>query len=202
MLDRFKCYADLSSEMNREHDYRIDYQFRHNSEFLIIAPHGGKIERGTTELACAIAADDLSFYSFLGLRVSRNSELHITSHKFDEPIALRLAAKSAKIVGVHGRRDKGDPETTYVGGLDDRLITSIEQQLRNGGFPTDSDNHGFPAKHPQNICNRGISGSGVQLELPKTLRGRLISSENALHDFSVAVRNALYSEWAKPVIAI
>jgi phage replication-related protein YjqB (UPF0714/DUF867 family) len=51
----------------------------------IIAPHGGKIEPGTSEIAAAIAGDDYSLYRFQGLRDRPREELHITSAKFDEP---------------------------------------------------------------------------------------------------------------------
>jgi phage replication-related protein YjqB (UPF0714/DUF867 family) len=33
-----------------------------------------------------------------------------------------------------------------------------------------TDGHRFPGRHPRNICNRGRSGEGVQLELSEQLR--------------------------------
>jgi poly-gamma-glutamate hydrolase-like protein len=60
----------------------------------LVAPHGGGIEPGTSELADAIAASDLSFYTFEGLKPSGNTDLHITSTRFDEPMCLTLLASS------------------------------------------------------------------------------------------------------------
>jgi phage replication-related protein YjqB (UPF0714/DUF867 family) len=55
----------------------------------VIAPHGGGIEPGTSELATAIAGDDFSLYLFEGLKSAGNGELHITSTNFDEPISAK-----------------------------------------------------------------------------------------------------------------
>jgi phage replication-related protein YjqB (UPF0714/DUF867 family) len=38
------------------------------------------------------------------------------------------------------------------------------------GFSCLIDGHRFPGRHPRNICNRGRSGEGVQLELSEGLR--------------------------------
>jgi phage replication-related protein YjqB (UPF0714/DUF867 family) len=67
-----------------------------------VAPHGGGIEPGTSELADAIAGSDLSFYTFEGLKSSGNTDLHITSTRFDEPMCLTLLASSSVVVTLHG----------------------------------------------------------------------------------------------------
>jgi phage replication-related protein YjqB (UPF0714/DUF867 family) len=43
----------------------------------ILAPHGGGIEPGTSELAEAVAGEGLSFYAFEGLKRSGNAVLHV-----------------------------------------------------------------------------------------------------------------------------
>ena len=177
--------------MSLGQDYGIQLAHRLNSDVLIIAPHGGKIERGTSELARAIAGDDMSFYAFEGLRACDNRILHITSHRFDEPSALKLAGHANKIVGIHGRKDDQDIESTYLGGLDCQLVRAIEHALLRSGFSAQSTGHSFPASNPRNICNRGRSGTGAQLELPLELRKRLLESKDRMNRFSVAVRNAL-----------
>jgi phage replication-related protein YjqB (UPF0714/DUF867 family) len=45
--------------------------------------------------------------------------------------------------------------------------------------------------HPNNICNRARSGRGVQVELPRALRNRLMKEQESLVQFASAVRNAL-----------
>lgn len=191
MKDRFNCFSELQSEMDNGADFRIEWRLRQGSDFLIVAPHGGKIEPVTSELARAIADADLSYYSFEGCRMSKNKELHITSHKFDEPTALELAADVPKVLGIHGREDKNDRATAYLGGLDEQLVSNIQNELLKEGFPAISTGHAFPARHPRNICNRGTSGSGAQMELPLSFRRRLKSSNVLMTKYSQAVRQAL-----------
>lgn len=191
MADRYKHFAELADDMTFGRDYRIEWAERPKSTILIIAPHGGKIERGTSELARAIAGDDLNFYLFEGLRKSGNRALHITSHRFDEPCALKLAGSANRVVGIHGRQDGNNDEATYLGGLDNPLIRSIEQSLSEIGFRAEVTGHKYPATNPQNICNKGRSGAGAQLELPLGLRIKLLEAEERMNRFSAAVRSAL-----------
>jgi phage replication-related protein YjqB (UPF0714/DUF867 family) len=44
-------------------------------EFAVIAPHGGAIEPGTTEVAEAIAGDRFSFYTLEGVKTRDNKRL-------------------------------------------------------------------------------------------------------------------------------
>ena len=51
-----------------------------------MAPHGGSIEQGTTELTKALAdKGNYDYYSFEGIRPKNNSELHVTSTHYDDP---------------------------------------------------------------------------------------------------------------------
>ena len=89
----YRSYADLARAQTRGRDYRIVVERRPASPVAVIAPHGGGIENGTSELARAIAASDFSLYLFEGLRRSRNyTALHLTSRCFDEPQCLGLIA--------------------------------------------------------------------------------------------------------------
>lgn len=56
----------------------VDYQIRRRSAdtTLVLAPHGGGIEPGTSELAEAIAAGDHSSYIFEGIKARQNGDLH------------------------------------------------------------------------------------------------------------------------------
>ena len=56
-----------------------------------MAPHGGGIEPGTTEIAEAVAGHEHTFYSFSGVKARGNSVLHITSSRFDEPEGIAIA---------------------------------------------------------------------------------------------------------------
>jgi phage replication-related protein YjqB (UPF0714/DUF867 family) len=191
MTDKYACFDELTKEMNPGRDFRIQMEQRSGSDYLIIAPHGGKIEKGTSELARAIAREDTSFYLFEGIRQSGNADLHITSDKFDEPNALAIAGKHRKAIGIHGRKNRNDGQTVYLGGLDDQLVASLQERLSDSGFPANSDGHAFPARRPNNICNRGTSKSGAQLELPLNLRIDLLRSAERMTLFSDVVRMAL-----------
>jgi phage replication-related protein YjqB (UPF0714/DUF867 family) len=70
------------------HDVGVRHQTqgfdRLGSDVCIIAPHGGKIEKWTSEIATALAGDDYNLYLFEGLKRAKNRDLHITSSRFDE----------------------------------------------------------------------------------------------------------------------
>ena len=134
-----------------------------------MAPHGGKIEKGTSELAEAIALEDFNFYAFEGKRPKNNKILHITSHRFDEPNGLKIAKMSRTVIGVHGRMDCDDLEGVYLGGLDSSLVDLMDRELTHTGYLTKTVGHKFLATNPKNICNLGATGRGEQLELSKHL---------------------------------
>ena len=54
-------------EQNEELNFRVQINFIKEANIVIIAPHGGGIEPGTSELAIAIAGEELSFAVFEGL---------------------------------------------------------------------------------------------------------------------------------------
>jgi len=169
MADKYSCFADLAAHEQDGVDYRVEIE-RRNSPIAIIAPHGGKIEPMTTELAQLITGDHYNFYSFVGIKKTGNRDLHVTSHHFDEPKCLELISGCDIVVAIHGRKDKEDQTVIYLGGLDRALSTYLSAGLQGAGFATQTSGHEFPAKNPANICNRGKRRIGVQLELPWTLR--------------------------------
>jgi phage replication-related protein YjqB (UPF0714/DUF867 family) len=191
MADRYASFSALSRHEREGVDYAIVSEDRH-SPVAVIAPHGGYIEPGTTEIARAIAGDRLSFYSFVGLRPGRpHGDLHITSRLFDEPRCLALLAHSEVAIAVHGRTDIDDPLLVYLGGLDTALRDRLRETLATKGFEARHDAQRYPGLHARNVCNRGRSGRGVQMELPRSLRRRLTADPACLRLFSDAVRAAL-----------
>ena len=170
------------------------------SHVVIAAPHGGAIEPGTSEVARALAGEDLSYYLFEGRKPNRNAELHITSTNFDEPQCLRLVATGALVVTVHG--EASDEPVVFLGGRNTELA-SLRLALSGSGFAVRT--HANPALHgrdPSNIVNRGSSGAGVQLELSRGLRKQLFASPQSvgrtqptqlLRHFVLAVRGTLCS---------
>ena len=77
MMDKYNSFPELAKSTEQDRDFRVRLQNRPGST-VVIAPHGGGIEPGTSEIAEAVAGDDLSFYAFEGIKSTGNHELHIT----------------------------------------------------------------------------------------------------------------------------
>lgn len=167
--DRYAAYIELARHQIEGEDYRVTV-LRRGSGIAVIAPHGGRIERGTSEVARAIAGEDLDLYLFEGCLPSLNFEtLHLTSRHFDEPRALALIAGCHSVLAVHGVADTG--ERALIGGCDSLLACAIADRLFVRGVRAQVSGHRYPGRDAANVCNRGASGRGVQLELSDRLRG-------------------------------
>jgi len=190
-VDRYRCFADLAAGERVGVDYRVRVIDR-GSAVAVVAPHGGAIEPGTSAIAAAIAGDDGSVYCFEGLRAGRaHGDLHVTSMRFDEPAACALVAGCETVVAVHGRMDGDDPAAVWVGGRDAGLRAAVAAGLAAAGFAALADGHRLMGLEAANICNRGRRGMGVQLELPRALRGRLVADAGLLAAFGGAVRRVV-----------
>ncbi|MGO7361622.1 poly-gamma-glutamate hydrolase family protein [Rhizobium leguminosarum] len=189
--DWYASFSELSAQEIENVDFQISAVNR-DSMVAVIAPHGGYIEPGTSELTRAIAGEDFSSYTFSGLRPGRHHrELHITSTNFDEKACLDLLSHTHTALGIHGRSDGDDPETIFLGGRNLAFRSQIAAELERGGFKSKSDGHRLPGVEPRNICNRGTSLAGVQLEVPRTLRDRLVADDSLMAAFVTCVRAAL-----------
>lgn len=182
----FRKLADCEVEGQ---DYRIRIELR-DPRVLVLAPHGGRIEPATVEIAEAIAGTNYSFYAFEGLKEDGNNVLHIESHLFDEPRALKAVEEADVVITVHGQIDQKD-EFIMAGGLDKPLRSEIERQLEASGFRTRPPTEGLMGSDPKNICNRGKLRQGVQLEVSRRVRDLLRDDTDRLHVFGEAVRRAI-----------
>ncbi|HTG01742.1 MAG TPA: poly-gamma-glutamate hydrolase family protein [Nitrospirota bacterium] len=168
MEDKYTKFEELIAEEKEGVDYRVQYEYR-SLKLLVLAPHGGSIEPGTSELAKAVAGVDLSFYLFEGIKPSGNFALHITSSNFDEPKALEMLKACEKAIAIHG--EKSDEEIVYIGGRDEEMWSHVIQCLKEAGFITRT--HRGPTMRGtsrSNVCNRCRTGAGLQLELSRGLR--------------------------------
>ena len=191
MADRYRSFTALDAEQRRGIDYCIRLQDR-GTAIVVIAPHGGGIEPGSSEIAMAIARNDYSFYTFEGLLPGRpHRDLHITSTSFDEPQGLALISAADTAIAIHGRADGDNPRTIWAGGRADGLRDAIALSLVASGFHTTNIDGRLAGREAANICNRSTSGAGVQLEVPRTMRDNLRCDQAALQRFSHAVRQAL-----------
>ena len=172
-MDKYSSFQQLKDS---ERNYSITAENRY-SIFAIFAPHGGGIDLGTSEIAEEIAGEDFSVYLFQGRKSKGNKDLHLASEKFDEPEALQLAEETEIILAIHSCENQTDK--IYIGGLHDRLREEIDKALKSSGFKTSlAPPVSLAGRHPKNICNRGTSGEGVQLEICKGLRSKMFGDLN------------------------
>ena len=188
-MTSYTTFKELVEHEVEDQDYRIKIELR-DPRVLIMAPHGGKIEPATGEIAEAIAGTAYSFYSFEGLKADGNSLLHIESHLFDEPRALEAVKKAEVVITVHGQLNQKDA-FVMVGGLHDRLQSRIKQQIEASGFQTRPPTEGLMGTDPMNICNQGRAKQGVQLEASRKARDLLRNDRDRLRLFGEAVRRGI-----------
>lgn len=191
--DRYTSFSALREHETEGVDYRIHVEDR-SSHVAVIAPHGGFIEPATSEIAQTIADARFSLYCFEGLDAARfHHELHVTSENFNEPTALSLVANSSIVVAVHGRTDRDDPQTSWIGGLDISLRDRIVAALRLNGFAAVSRAKGeaLAGASAGNICNRGKRRAGIQLEIPRGIRDVLMRDATELTQYASAIRGAI-----------
>ncbi len=188
-------FKELAGRETEGRDYRIKTEWR-DPRVLIMAPHGGRIEPTTVEIAEAIAGSDYSFYSFEGLKADSRM-LHIESHLFDEPCALLAVQKADVIITVHGQLNQ-EEAFVMVGGLNERLRSKIVTQLESASFQTRPPAEGLMGSDPTNICNRGKLKQGIQLEVSRKVRDLLRRDQKELQKFANAVRRAVWSHLDRP----
>ena len=175
MADTYPDFETLSRHEVPGVDFGIRLR-RSQAAFALMAIHGGGIEPGTSEIADAVAGETRSFYAFDGLKADRNRDLHITSTKFDEPLCLGLLPGADTVVTLHGQHSTASGQTVGLGGLDEALGALIRAGLEARGFDVRDADSGLQGRDPLNICNRGRSLKGVQLELSLSLRETLFRS--------------------------
>ncbi|MFC7440197.1 poly-gamma-glutamate hydrolase family protein [Laceyella putida] len=202
MKDTYADYAELARHEQVGKDYSIHLRFQ-SARVGVFAIHGGGIEVGTSELALAIAGKDWSYYLFSGDKTNDNHRLHLTSTRFDEPLARQLAGQCERIIALHGAT--GKEERVYVGGLDNEWRQRIKESLAKRGFVAADPPLHLGGKEPENIVNRGRRKKGVQLELTTALRHAFFQGKGRtarmhptprFHAFVEAVRVAIADDQA------
>jgi phage replication-related protein YjqB (UPF0714/DUF867 family) len=200
MKSWYKSFSELSAVEKNGLAFRLQVKDR-KSDCVVIAPHGGGIEPGTTEIAAAIAGWSYSLYTFDGIRLSGNDLLHITSTLFDEPKCLKLIQSSNHVLAIHGC--DGFEPIVFVGGLHIEWGDHILDSLREAGFEAVRATTQFLGTQPENICNRGESGRGVQLEISEGLRRSMfkgldrngrVETRPPFQVFVNAIRKAIQTE--------
>lgn len=168
--DDYLSYDDLARDHIEGIDYAIHVRPKPGARVAVVAPHGGRIEGGTSDIARLIAGEDHALYLFEGMRGGGDNfdRLHLTSHCFDEPRCLDLIAACETVVAVHGYAAAG--ADVLLGGRDHALKRRLAPALHVRGLSVRLDGHAYPGLDPRNICNRSRTGMGVQIELSAPLR--------------------------------
>ena len=193
-VGKYASFAELARNEAHGLDYRVRTIERPGSAVLIAAPHGGLIEAGTSEIAELIAGRDHSLFLFEGLKPhGANRQLHITSHQFDHPEFLALAARCETVIGIHGCLGQ---TRIHVGGLDAELGAILATHLAEAAFSVEARSTRYPGLHPLNICNRGSSGRGGQLEITHDLRCGDSPQDATRAAIARAVRSAIAARLA------
>ena len=203
---------NFNSELYAAHDLveGVDYarRYRRHERFddtldrtgdvprtTILAPHGGGIEPGTSELCLAVAGyhpADLSqvppagvtydYWMFEGLRDGDrgNRDLHVTSTGCDDGVAVALCAGSLSALTLHGMA--GDDQAALVGGCHPDLRRELQEGLCAAGFDAQDASQQDASQRGEldgnarcNIANRTLLGMGAQLELSKPLRDAMFT---------------------------
>ena len=173
-MDQYRCFAELQKYETFGEDYRIDWR-KGTSSLAIMAPHGGGIEFGTDPIAQSIADPENTFWAFKGIKKTGNRILHITSTRFDVPDALKITLAAQTVITIHGCH--GEASVVHIGGRHSELKSQIRQSLCLAGFNAEiSIKPTLRGENPANLCNRCMSGSGVQLEITKGLRKTMFPS--------------------------
>ena len=196
--DKYASYQELKKNEKSGKDYVIRKQNR-SSTFAVMAIHGGAIEPGTSEIANAIAGDEHSYYALEGRKKKGNRHLHIASEKFDEKGALKVAGSSQSVIAIHGCR--GYSNKILLGGKYKYLKNRIACELIKAGFDICvKPKTTLSGTNHNNICNRGNSSQGVQIEIDLSVRKRMFEGlgtkgrkvkTKEFHDFVKAIRSVL-----------
>ena len=199
MGDTYQDFKSLSEVEKEGRDFKI-WVKKTKSKIAVIAPHGGAIELGTSEIAKSIAGDDFTCYSFEGIKNKENKKyLHITSTNFDEPECIEICNASDMVLAIHGAED--DDKVVYVGGRNEYLKQKIIEKLKKTGFPVKKDTTNHSGRNAKNICNKCSSMQGLQLEISNGLREKMLKglkrnhgnpTNNIFNEFVKSIRRVLF----------
>jgi phage replication-related protein YjqB (UPF0714/DUF867 family) len=161
---------------------------------VVLAPHGGGIERGTSELCLAVAGYHpanlpqtppagvtYDYWMFEGVRGDFNAPLHVPSIGCDDQMAVSLCAGACNALSLHGFDPEpplaDDAQVILLGGKDDALRDLLLTGFRTAGLTVidAAENAELDGDDPRNIVNRTRRGEGAQLELSTPLRDAMFT---------------------------
>jgi phage replication-related protein YjqB (UPF0714/DUF867 family) len=185
-----RSYAELlKSGHVLGRDFRVAFGDSKIDRCLLIAPHGGGIEPGSSEIMRAVAElGGWAWYEFAGFLPQGNKEaLRIPSTDFDEPTLKSILPQAGFVVAFHGASESGEP-LVYVGGKwkfgRQTFTEAINASFGEHGIrAADAIDNAVPAHlrglDDENVTNRGKRTEGVQLELSRAARDLLFPPDSS-----------------------
>ncbi|MET1166830.1 poly-gamma-glutamate hydrolase family protein [Bacillus velezensis] len=146
-----------------------------DTDVLILSPHGGGIEGGTSELAKELS-ETYSAYLFEALKTPGAFDLHLTSTNFDEPQALEMLKEHEFTLSLHGYAS--NDQHVLVGGTDRDKAEAITNTINNAGYSAELLDAGtrLSGSSPNNVANKNKTGKSIQLELSTGLRKSMFNT--------------------------
>ncbi|WP_436855906.1 poly-gamma-glutamate hydrolase family protein [Staphylococcus caeli] len=203
--DYYKSMTDLYNDTKEGIDWKKDTR-NLGSRVLIVAPHGGNIEQGTSELTKLVANDgNYDYFSFEAIRPSNNTQLHVTSTHYDDATLHEMIEDRTATISIHGAQ--GDEPIVYLGGAKSPLRDAIQSQLESKGFVVKVPPEYLGGANNNNFINKVDGSTGVQLELTTALRKAFFKDGNSstaarkntdnwtttMYDFAAALNDAIKS---------
>ncbi|MGW4893344.1 poly-gamma-glutamate hydrolase family protein [Kitasatospora sp. NPDC004240] len=187
----------------------------------IIAPHGGAIERGTSELCLAVAGYQPTvpavlptdpgqplplpkpigngvpvrdYWLFEALADLDGNPLHVTSTHCDDPAALAITGGSRYAVSLHGFSPEKDKDGNLIGGALQVLIGGRDQRLmRNIRGVLANRSFTDPAR-PVNVTI-AAAGTKINGDEPTNIVNRTYSGAGAQLEISTELRKGMFGDW-------
>lgn len=185
-----RSYAEiLKSGYVNGRDFRVAFGDSKIELCLLIAPHGGGIEPGSSEIMRTVAeVGGWAWYEFAGfLRKGNKDALHISSTNFDEPTLKSMLPQAGFVIAFHGASESRAP-VVYVGGKwklgRSTVIESINGTFRKHGIQAVDAIDNAVAEHlrgsdASNITNLGKRAEGIQLEFSRGARNLLFPPDSS-----------------------
>jgi len=168
--------TQLERETKEDIDWKKETRDQGN-QVLIVAPHGGNIEQGTSELTKLLAQQGgYDYFSFEATRPSNNTQLHVTSTHYDDPTLHQMVEGRSATISIHGA--KGDDPIVFLGGAKSDLRDEIQSQLEIRGFTVQVPPEYLGGLNENNFINKNENSTGVQLELTTSLRKALFNNQD------------------------
>ncbi|MEX6357364.1 poly-gamma-glutamate hydrolase family protein [Staphylococcus cohnii] len=201
--DYYKSMTELYNDTKEGIDWKKDTRDVGKS-VLIVAPHGGNIEQGTSELTKLVTNNgDFDYFSFEAIRPSNNTQLHVTSTNYDDATLHDMIQDRTATISIHGAQ--GEEQLVYLGGYQSPLRDAIQSQLEHKGFVVKIPPEYLGGLSNANFINKVEESTGVQLELTTALRKAFFKDGDAstasrkkienwtttMYDFAEALNDAI-----------